>query len=153
LPPVGASQAFRLDRDGGFSWLGECNVNIDELLGGRRKPESQFTKARRLIEIELAHGPVPAADMMQMAEEQGISPKTLNRAKEALGVISIKRGVQWYWELPIEAEYTVVEDGGQHSQDSHDGQRNDGCGSDLNMLTAFTIFRESIACNEGGAGL
>jgi hypothetical protein len=45
---------------------------------------------------------------MQRAEEQGISPKTLNRAKEGLGVISVKRGAQWYWELPIEVVYTEV---------------------------------------------
>ena len=145
LAPAGASQAFGLDRSGGFSWLGEYEIGIDELLTGVKKPESQFTKARRLIETELAHGPVPAADMMQMAEEQGISPKTLNRAKEALGVISVKRGVQWYWELPIEAEYTVVNDEeGQGGHVSHDSHSYDGQSESVTMLTALTIIPEVI---------
>jgi hypothetical protein len=145
LSPAGASQAFGLDRSGGFSWLGEYEIGIDELLTGVKKPESQFTKARRLIETELERGAVPAADMMQMAEEQGISPKTLNRAKEALGVISVKRGVQWYWDLPIEAEYTVVDDEeGQDSHVSHDGQSYDGHGESVTMLTALTIIPEVI---------
>jgi hypothetical protein len=150
LSPAGASQAFGLDRSGGFSWLGEYEIGIDELLIGVKKPESQFTKARRLIETELAHGAVAAADMMQMAEEQGISSKTLNRAKEALGVISVKHGVRWYWELPIEAEYTVIHDEeGQDGQVSHD---DDGHGGAVTMLTSLTIIPENIIYN-GGSGL
>ena len=64
--------------------------------------------------------------MMQKAEEQGISPKTLNRAKDALGVISIKRGSQWYWELPIDVSYSEV------SQDGQD--------SPVTNMTTLTIF-------------
>jgi hypothetical protein len=92
------------------------------MLNGVKKPESQFAKARRLIKTELARGPIPAADMEQMAEEQGISPKTIQRAKSALGVISVKHGGRWYWEIPIEVEYTEVSQdgqGGQHGQDGH----------------------------------
>ena len=119
LSPAGKSLAFRFDPLYGFTWQGEYDINIDELFYGKsNQPESQFAKARRLIETALASGPVPAAEMMQMAEEQGISHKTLNRAKDALGVVSVKRGVQWYWELPIDAEFTEV------NQDSHDGHKN-----------------------------
>jgi hypothetical protein len=42
------------------------------------------------------YGPVAAVEIMPKAEEQGISKKTLKRAKSALGVISIKRDGQWY---------------------------------------------------------
>jgi len=81
LAPPGPSLAFGLDPIGGFSWLGEHDITIDELLGNKKQqPEGQFSKARRLIETALANGPVPAVDMMQMAEEQGISAKTLHRA-------------------------------------------------------------------------
>jgi len=148
LAPAGVSQAFGLDPTGGFCWLGEYDITIDEMLNGVKKPESQFVKARRLIETALANGPVPSADMEQMAEEQGISPKTMQRAKEALGVISIKHGNHWCWEIPIEVEYTEVsQDGqeGQHSQGSqneygqHDSQ--DGHGKNVTTLTAMTIFK------------
>ena len=151
LAPAGVSQAFALDPVCGFTWLGEYDINIDEILGGVKKPESQFAKARRLIESSLANGPVPAADMEQMAEEQGISPKTLNRAKSALGVISAKRGGKWYWVLPIEAEFSEVSQDGQDGQHGHDGQGSKnsqysqdvaqgGQGKSVTALTTLTIF-------------
>ena len=118
------------------------NITIDELLGNARKPESQLTKALRLIEMSLSQRAVPAADMEQMAEGQGISPKTLQRAKSALGVISTKRGDKWYWVLPIEAAYAeVVQEGqdSQHSQDSQDAFQ-DGHEKNVTALTTLTIF-------------
>ena len=133
LSPVGTSQAFGFDPVSGFTWLGDYDITVDELFSGlKQQPESQFAKARRLIETALAHQPVLAVEMMQMAEEQGISPKTLNRAKDALGVVSVKRGAQWYWELPIDAEFTEV------NQDSHDGHKN--------TVTTLTIMphRKSV---------
>jgi len=138
LSPRGASLAFSLDPVHGFTWQGERDITIDELLGGTKKPESQFAKARRLIEMALARGPVPAADMFQMAEEEGISPKTLNRAKDALGVHSYKRGCQWFWDLPIvvEAEYTDVGQDGHHGQYGHNG----GHHNNMTTMTALTIL-------------
>ena len=105
LSAPGASQAFGLDDNGGFCWLGECDATVDEVMSGKPKQESQFAKARRLIETALANGPVPSADIEQMAEKEGISFKTFKRAKEALGVISYQRGRLWYWDIPIEVEY------------------------------------------------
>lgn len=131
LAAPGASLAFGFDPDDGFCWLGEYEITLAELLSGNKsesKPESQFLKARRLIETELTGRSVPAVDMMQMAEERGISPKTLNRAKSALGVLSVKRQGQWFWELPITVDYEVCQDG-QRSQGGHDSS-----------VTALTIL-------------
>jgi len=138
LAPKGASLAFSLDPAHGFTWQGECDITIDELLGNKKKPESQFAKARRLIETALTRGPVPAADMFQMAEEEGISPKTLNRAKDVLGVYSYKQGNNWYWDFPIvvEAEYTDVSQEGHHGQESQEGHS----GGHENNMTALTIL-------------
>jgi len=119
LAPTGKSQAFRIDPISGFEWLGECGTTVDDILGRPRRPESQFAKARRFIETILEHGPVLAVEVMERAEEEGISASTLNRAKEALGAISIKQGEKWFWVLPIEAEYTDVT---QDSQDCQDYQ-------------------------------
>ena len=123
LAPPGASLAFELDPVNGFCWCGECDVSIDELLrSGSQPQESQFAKARRLIEKTLAHGAVLSADMFEMAEGQGISAKTLNRAKDALGVISIKRHDRWYWELPIDVVYTQPNEDTQYGQEGHHPQ-------------------------------
>jgi len=118
LSPAGSTVVFSLDPVHGFCWEGTCDITIDELLGGKRmQPESQFAKARRLIEMALANGAVPATEIMDMARDNDISQKTLNRAKTDLGVISNKRHDGWYWELPIEVEYSEVAD--EDSQDGH----------------------------------
>lgn len=120
LSSAGTPLAFRLDPTDGFSWAGEYSITVDELLGGKKpQSEGQFVKARRFIEKVLTSGSIAAADIMQQAEEQGISAKTLNRAKSALGVISIKQGGQWYWQLPIDVEYIRCDEDGQDSHDGH----------------------------------
>jgi hypothetical protein len=81
------------------------------------KTENQFVKAQRFIENTLKNGAVPAIEVQQMAEDNGISQKTLHRAKSARGIISVKRGGQWYWEIPAEIIYTEFKD----SQDTQDG--------------------------------
>lgn len=133
LAPPGAPLAFGLDT-GGFTWLGEYEITLEELLSGRGRqvrPESQFARARLLLETELAAHPVAAADVMQRAEERNISAKTLNRAKAALGVVSTKRGGRWFWELPVVVEYTECAD----NQDSQGGQ--DGHAPPVTTLVAL----------------
>jgi hypothetical protein len=128
LAPPGPPQAFSFDPASGFTWHGDCEVTLDELLSGKSassKPENQFEKAKRLIQSALANGAVSAVEMQELAKEQGISTKTLNRAKEALGVISTKRQGKWFWQIPITVEY-------EDSQDGQDGQPS--------PVTALTIL-------------
>ena len=119
LSVPGVPLAFGFDPVSGFMWLGDYDINIDDLLRGQKQQsESQFSKARRLIETALANGPAPALDMEQMAANNGISTKTFNRAKEALGAISVNLHGRWYWEIPITVEFTEVErEEGQHGQE------------------------------------
>lgn len=129
LAPSGASHAFELDPARGFCWLGECSVTLDELLRGMPiKTENQFGRARILLENELTACPRPAVEVMQKAEEEGISPKTLNRAKAALGVKSYREGGRWFWSLPV-----AVMD--VEPSESQDGQ--------TSLCTALTILPKS----------
>ncbi|MCL2189463.1 MAG: AAA family ATPase [Defluviitaleaceae bacterium] len=140
LAPTGKSQAFGLDPASGFTWLGDCDVSIDEVLGKPKKPESQFAKARRLLETALASDPMSAVEIMQLAEEQGISHKTLHRAKDALGVVSVKQGTKWYWILPIEVAYEDVSQGSQHGQPCHPSQNEAQTMTNMANLTTLTIL-------------
>jgi hypothetical protein len=72
-----------------------------------------------------------ASKVMEMAEEQGISIKTLKRAKSVLGVNSAKRNGQWYWEMPVETQFIDYEEtqGGQ------------GC--HMALLSSLTPLNES----------
>jgi archaellum biogenesis ATPase FlaH len=119
LAPPGNAISFELDPLLGFKWFGECDVNVDDVMSGKaQKPESQFTKGRKIIESFLLDGyEVASKTIIKAAEEEGVSYKTLNRAKSELGVITIKRSDGWYWQLPIEAEFKDENQGGQDSQD------------------------------------
>ena len=126
LAPAGKPQSFELDAVYGFNWRGDYDITIDEVMNGKPKTETQLAKARRLIENALRNGVVLAVEMEELAEENGISQKTFNRAKTELGVISVKRGGQWYWDMPIEVVYTDFTDvqdsqNNQHGQDSRRG--------------------------------
>ena len=50
----------------------------------------------------LAGGPVPAKDVKQRAQRDGIAPRTLDRAKARLGVRATREGFggPWVWRLP-----------------------------------------------------
>lgn len=120
LAPHGASLSFEIDPDTGFRWTGECEITIDELFEGKTEPgkaESQFDKAERIIRTVLSSGISEAASFEDLAAKHNISLKTFQRAKSKLGVRSVKHGDIWHWELPIDAEYTVVYEDGQDTQD------------------------------------
>ena len=46
--------------------------------------------------------PVPAEAVLDRARDLGVSERTLIIAKKNLGVLSEKRGNQWYWRLPAQ---------------------------------------------------
>ena len=124
ITSTSAPIAFGLDENGCFEWRGECEITADELLSGKgngTKPDSQFAKAKKFLENILTGRSVTAVDVLRMAKEQGISEKTLRRAKSALGVTSPKRENQYFWELPIVVEFTSrdVPPDRQGSQDGH----------------------------------
>jgi len=106
LAPPGVSMMFELDLVLGFVWRGEVNADIDDVMAGRKKPESQFDKAKRIILSFLSDGyEVAANEIIGQAEDDGVSLITLKRAKAELGVISNRRGGQWFWQLPIDVKF------------------------------------------------
>ena len=98
LAPEAKSIAFRLSENGGFEWIGEYDINADDLLSGTAKGTKQKT-AMDFLENLLADGKMPQTEIAQLADERGISNKTLRNAKKALDIKASKSGNQWYWEL------------------------------------------------------
>ena len=80
-----------------------------------RKPESKFEQACNLIKTRVAINPVPSADIEKAAKEQDISMKTMNRAKDSLGVVSNNIHGRWCWQMPISAKVLGDGQGGQDS--------------------------------------
>ena len=98
LAPEAKSIAFRLSEENGFEWIGEYDVAVDDLLSGTAKGTKKQT-AMDFLETILAGGQMQQTAIMQLAEEKGISQKTLRNAKEALDIKSIRLNNQWYWKL------------------------------------------------------
>jgi hypothetical protein len=79
------------------------------------KQPSQQEIAEQFITAALNNGVSAAAEIKALAEGAGIARNTLERAKSALGVKSVKQGDCWRWELPAEGT-----DSGQHLEnDEH----------------------------------
>jgi RecA-family ATPase len=128
LAAPGAPMAFGLDAAGVLTWLGEYEITLDELLAGKSSEhsESRLGQAMRFIKDELAQGEVSAAEMIYRATESGIPKMTLDRAKQTLGVKSVKRQNQWFWTLRE----------GEDIQGIH--------GENLNILNALPSEREAV---------
>ncbi len=98
LAPEAKPIAFRLSEDSGFEWIGEYDINADDLLSGTAKGTKQKA-AMDFLENLLADGKMQQTKIAELADEKGISNKTLRNAKKALGIEAVKVGSQWYWEL------------------------------------------------------
>ncbi len=67
---------------------------------------SALDGAKDFLRQVLADGPVPATEVRRLAEEAGITPRTLERAKQQLAIKVARRGIpgrrgggEWAWRL------------------------------------------------------
>src|SRR5262249_46530480 len=105
MGPLGRTQVFS-KAEGQFQWDGVSRLTHNDLAGGNRGPDPQtFLEAFCWLEQRLEGDRAwHAADILQMAQEQGYKRDTVYRAKKALGVISKKdfkeEDEPWTWRLP-----------------------------------------------------
>ena len=87
LAPPGASLAFSLGDESGFSWVGEYDITADEMLSGiEPQRETKTQQAKDLIFTLLAGGKqVLSEDIDKAALERGIPGRTVRDAKRELG--------------------------------------------------------------------
>ena len=78
-------------------WLDETDVDLDAIVSGALGKRSN---AAAFLEKTLAKGPCDASTVYDAAMKEGISKRTLERAKRVLRIESQKRGDAWEWELP-----------------------------------------------------
>jgi putative DNA primase/helicase len=103
IPPM--PRMFRRPIDAAIEWLGESALTIEECYQpprrGARGPiaaDRQF--AQNLLKELLTGGSVSAVDVMKEAKEHGLSEITMRRAKQELGVETVKIGHTWHWRFP-----------------------------------------------------
>ena len=109
LAPPQQSLSLRLDASGGalkVEWLGTSERSAGDLLTVTDSEErSARGEAIELLQTELEDGPKSVPALRAAASSAGIGWRTVERAKAALRVESVKRKVAgggWVWRLPTE---------------------------------------------------
>lgn len=97
LAQRGKPFAFKFD-DEGFKWIGEYEIDVDELLDGFKKLTDK-DRAKDFLQETLANFPVKASEMYEKGKNLNFSKRTLDQAKAELKVQSFKEGKSWYWKL------------------------------------------------------
>lgn len=103
----GQTQSYEIvGEDGGrasLNWLGPSDITIDDLISSEGAPRmSALDEATQFLRVFLKNGPEPSTKVEKEAAARDIAPKTLERARRALGVRSKKKGKGWFLSLPDE---------------------------------------------------
>ncbi|MEI9979372.1 MAG: AAA family ATPase [Edaphobacter sp.] len=68
------------------------------------KPINRVEEAMQFLRTEIARGPVPARDLIERAKRDfGINERSLQRAREKMGIVATKAGYQgaWVWSYQV----------------------------------------------------
>jgi hypothetical protein len=89
-------------RDDTLQWTGMSTLGAADLMAADTVNPRILDGAQVFLEGVLAKGPVPAKEVYQRADDEGISKSTLLRAKDALGIAADKTSMKgnWTWSLP-----------------------------------------------------
>lgn len=116
LAPAGPAQGYEM-RDG-FYWTGISDLTAAVILGSESitDKKSRPELAAEWLQEVLESGPLEKREVEQLAEEEGIRPKTLRLAAKKLGIKWYKKPGEkngpYIWELPgINYQNGVDQDG------------------------------------------
>jgi hypothetical protein len=107
LSPLPESLAYRImtavNGAARIEYAGKSTANANALLRIPQDPEerSALGEAVEFLREELKDGPIMAKELKATASRFDIAPRTLDRAKNTLRVVSQKQGQEgWVWHLP-----------------------------------------------------
>lgn len=99
LAAFGHSKAFQLSEEG-FKWIGDYDISADEVLGGIAPKVNKYERAVELLkELSDEKHMIPSKEILEIANEEKISKRTLENAKQSLGIKAKKINGIWYWIL------------------------------------------------------
>lgn len=96
LSARGKSLSFCIDENGKIVWgnFVECEVKVAE------EKVTKTDTAKQFLQDILADAAIAQTEIQAMAYEQGISKRTLDKAKADLKIKSYKKDNMWFWRLP-----------------------------------------------------
>ena len=99
IAAFGHSKAFRLSEKG-FEWLGDYEITADEVLGGIVPKINKLEQAKQMLrKLSESSNMIQSSEIFNMADEKGISKRTLETVKKELGIKAKKIDGLWYWEF------------------------------------------------------
>lgn len=82
LAAFGHAKAFELS-ESGFQWLGDYEITVDEVLGGIAPKANKMEQAKKILrELAETQNAVQSNEVFELAEEHGISKRTMENAKK-----------------------------------------------------------------------
>ena len=82
LAVFGHPKAFMLS-ESGFHWLGDYEITADEVLGGIVPKANKLEQAKQMLrKLAETTNMMQSNEIFELAEEQGISKRTLENAKK-----------------------------------------------------------------------
>jgi len=104
LAAFGHSKAFELS-ESGFRWIGDYEITAEEVLGGIAPKVNKQDRATDLLkDLMKDRKMIPSNDIFEMVREENISKRTLESAKQSLGIKAKKINDTWYWILKEDTE-------------------------------------------------
>jgi hypothetical protein len=94
----GLSRGFEIT-DEGFIWGDVFDEDATPVAGDGPNNRGRKDAAVSFLRVVLAHGPVPAEELIALAAEENIAPATLNRAKIGVAESVYSKTSGWVWKL------------------------------------------------------
>lgn len=99
LAAFGHPKAFAF-ADNSFKWIGDYDITADEVLGGLVPKVNKLEQAKQMLcDIAKETKSVSSKEIFELADNKGISKRTLENAKKELGIRARKVNNFWYWEI------------------------------------------------------
>jgi energy-coupling factor transporter ATP-binding protein EcfA2 len=122
LSAFGKSVGFTMSDDGSVEFLGESDVQEEDLLSSTLKKQTKFQLASQIISTMLEDGDKRSNEIYDACLCAGVNSGTMQQVKRKLGVKSIHKPDDWYWTLNPDAEDAGDDElpADLHSDDSED---------------------------------
>lgn len=98
LAPEGSTIAFSFDQKTGLRWIGQCQVDREQI-EDCEIDDSKKALARRIVLEMLCDQDIYSRDILDKLKLMGMSERTINTAKKELGVTSYRKDGAWFWHL------------------------------------------------------
>lgn len=105
LAPLGSSIIFRINENSTITWLNRSKLTARDVMENNFKDaDDKLDKAKYIICELIKKKENRAKTILTACMSSGISKRTINTAKEQLGVESIKGKGGWYWIMDRDIE-------------------------------------------------